>query len=125
MTVSRGFLVIGPIYLIVGVLMGMYMGGSGDHTMQPVHAHINLLGFTLMMLFGLTYGRYPEAGASGLGRAHFWLHQIGSIVLLVMLLMLFSGNIGEEAMFPIAPIAELAVLLGVVCFAVNMWRHAL
>lgn len=125
MTVSRGFLVIGPIYLIVGVLLGMYMGGSGDYTMVPAHAHINLLGFTLMMIFGLAYGRYPEAGASRLGRVHFWLHQIGAIVLSVMLILLFSGNIGEEAMFPLAPIAELAVLVGVVCFALNMWRHAL
>ena len=46
MDISRGFLVMGACYLLVGVLFGMYMGGSGDHSLAPVHAHINLLGFT-------------------------------------------------------------------------------
>jgi hypothetical protein len=124
MSVSRGFLVIGPIYLIVGVLIGIYMGGSGDHTLAPAHAHINLLGFVLMMIFGLAYDRFSEAGGSMLARVHFWLHQAGALVLTVMLVLLFSGKLSEEAMFPLAPLAELALLIGVLCFAVNMWRHA-
>ena len=124
MTVSRGFLVIGSIYLIIGVLLGMHMGASGDHSMAPAHAHINLVGFTLMILFGLAYDRFAEAGASRLARGHFWLHQAGAIVLSVMLVLLFSGRITEEAMFPLAPLAEVALLVGVLCFAVNMWRHA-
>lgn len=124
MTVSRGFLVVGPVYLIGGVLIGMYMGGAGDHSLSPAHAHINLLGFVLMMVFGLAYGRFPEAAASRLARVHFWLHQGGAIILSVMLVLLFSGKLSEEAMFPLAPLAELALLVGGVCFAANMWRHA-
>ncbi len=124
MTVSRGFLVVGSIYLIVGVLIGMYMGGSGDHSLAPAHAHINLLGFVLMMIFGLAYDRFSAAGGSMLARVHFWLHQAGALVLTVMLVLLFSGRLTEEAMFPLAPLAELALLIGVLCFAFNMWRHA-
>lgn len=124
MNVARGFMVIAPFYMIVGVLIGAQMGGSGDHSLAPAHAHINLLGFTLMMLFGLAYSRFPEAAGSTLARLHFWLHQAGALVLCVMLVLLFSGRITEVAMFPLAPIAELAVLIGLICFTVNMVRHA-
>ena len=93
MTVSRGFLVVGPVYLIGGVLIGMYMGGSGDHSLSPAHAHINLLGFVRMMVFGLAYGRFPEAAASRLAWVHFWLHQGGAILAFVTLLLGFAyGN---------------------------------
>jgi hypothetical protein len=124
MNVSRGFLVIGPIYLAIGILIGAYMGATNDHALQPVHAHLNLLGFTLMMVFGLAYHLLPEAGGSGLARVHFWLHQAGTLVLMVMITLLFSGKIGETAMAPLAPIAELAVLVGVLIFALAMFRHA-
>ncbi|MCX8509122.1 MAG: hypothetical protein ORN49_09640 [Rhodobacteraceae bacterium] len=124
MNVSRGFLVTAPIYMIMGVVIGMKMGASGDHTLAPVHAHINLLGFVLMMLFGLAYNQFSEAGSSLLARLHFWLHQTGALVLLVMLMLLFTGKIAETAMFPLAPLAELAILIGLVCFAINMFRHA-
>jgi len=53
MNIARNFIVIGSIYLIVGITLGMYMGGAGDHTLAPLHAHINLLGFTLMTVFGV------------------------------------------------------------------------
>lgn len=124
MNVARGFLVIGPLYLIAGVVIGMYMGAADDHTLAPAHAHINLLGFTVMMLFGLAYWLIPAAGVSRLARVHFWVHQAGSLVLAVMLVLLFSGKLTEAQMVPLAPIAELAVLVGLLCFAWNMFRYA-
>jgi hypothetical protein len=123
MNISRAFLVIGSLYLVVGISIGMYMGGSGDHTLIPVHAHINLLGFVLMSVFGLVYRQFPAMAENVLAGAHFWLHQVGVIVLLVMLFLFLSGRIGETAMFPIAPIAELAVLIGLLCFVYNLWRN--
>ena len=65
---------IGTLYLLVGILLGEYMGGSGDRTMVPVHAHINLLGFALMAIFGVTYRAIPAMAEAKLARWHFWLH---------------------------------------------------
>ena len=124
MTAARGFLVTGPLFLLFGLGLGAHMGASGDHSLSPVHAHVNLLGFVVMMLFGLAYDRFTEAGDSKLAMVHFWLHLIGSLILLAMLYMLFTGRIAEEAMFPLAPICELAIIAGVAIFALNMFRHA-
>lgn len=82
---------------------------------------MNLLGFVLMMLFGVIYHLFLAAAASRLAVAHFWLHQVGTAVLLSLLL---SGRSAESAVFPLAPITEVMVLLGLVFFAVNVWRHA-
>lgn len=122
MNLSRNFIAIGSLYIIVGVAIGIYMGASNNHDLVPLHAHVNLLGFVLPMAFGLTYAVFPAAGDNGLARAHFWLHEVGTLVLLVMLALLLTGRIGEEAMVPTAPIAELLVLLGLVAFAVNVFR---
>ena len=122
MNISRGLLVIGARYLLVGLGFGMYMGASGDHTLSPVHAHINLLGFTLMTLFGLAYRVIPALNDGGLALAHFWLHQIGSLALLVALYLLMSGRIPEATIGPFMPVGEGLVALGMVAWLINILR---
>lgn len=124
MQISRNFLVIGSAFLLLGIVLGMYMGGTGDHTLAPLHAHINLLGFALMTLFGIVYRVIPAMAEVSLAKAHFWLHLVGAVVLLVMLALLFTGRITEAAMAPLAPLAELLVLIGVGTFALNLWLRA-
>ncbi len=123
MNISRNFIVIGGLYLLVGIFFGMYMGGSGDHTLAPVHAHINLLGFTLMTVFGLAYRLIPALAGGVLATAHFWLHQIGAFILLVGLFLLMSGTVGEGIGI-IFPVAELAVLAGILCWVLNVYKNA-
>ena len=124
MNISRNFLIMGSVYLLVGIGFGMYMGGSSDRTMTPVHAHINLLGFTLMTVFGLAYRLIPALAASRLALVHFWLHQGGTLVLLVGLFLMISGRVAEATIGPIFPFAEAAVLIGALIWAVNLWRNA-
>ncbi|GGW27998.1 hypothetical protein GCM10011452_15780 [Gemmobacter lanyuensis] len=124
MNISRSFLLIGSLYLLVGIGLGSHMGASGDHTLAPVHAHINLLGFVLMTLFGLAYRVMPAMGGGMLPKAHFWLHQAGSLVLLIGLFLMMGGMVAAESIGPVFPLAELSILAGVVCFLVNLWRHA-
>lgn len=123
MNISRSFIGIGILYLLIGIGFGMYMGGKGDFTFAPLHAHINLVGFVLMSIFGLIYRQFPAMAAHALGKAHFWLHQIGALLLVIMLYLMFSGTITEAGMAPVAPIAELAVWVGIACFGINFMRN--
>lgn len=124
MNISRNFLIAGSIYLIVGILFGAYMGGSGDHSLAPVHAHINLLGFTLMTLFGLAYRLIPGLDEGLLPRLHFWLHQVGVFLLLFGLWLMMTGKVAETTIGPAFPILEGAILLGVILWLVNLVRRA-
>ncbi len=125
MNVSRNFVLAGTIFLVIGIGFGIYMGATGKHTFAPLHAHINLLGFVLSMVFALTYRSFPAMGESKLASYHFLLHVIPTAVLLIMLFLLFSGTITEGGMAPLAPIAEIVVLAGVLVFLSNAFRNAL
>lgn len=122
MDVSRGFLIIGSLYLLVGIAFGGYMGATGDHTLTPVHAHINLLGFTLMTVFGLAYRLLPGMTDGWMARAHFWLHQIGVFFLLLALFLMMSGRVAEASAGPFMPVFEGLVLLGAIIWAANLIR---
>lgn len=124
MNVSRSFVLAGTVFLVIGIGFGIYMGASGKHDFAPLHAHVNLLGFVLSMVFALTYRSFPDMGGSRLAGFHFWLHVIPSAVLLVMLFLLMSGSITEAGMVPIAPIAEILVLVGVLLFLWNAVQNA-
>jgi hypothetical protein len=124
MSMSRGYLLVGVLYLVIGIVLGGYMSATNDHTLAPLHAHINLLGFAVMSIFGIVFRLIPAVGENGLAKAQFWLHQAGALVLLVMLFLLLNGSITEAAMVPLAPIAELAILIAVLLFGWNLFQNA-
>jgi ABC-type lipoprotein release transport system permease subunit len=120
MNISRIFLVTGALWLLVGIVLGMYMGGSQDFTLAPVHAHINLLGFTLMTIFGIAYRVIPDLAQGRLAMVHFWLHEVGVAVSLVCLFLFMSGVL--PAAEKILPVAETAVFIGIIAWTVNLMR---
>jgi hypothetical protein len=50
---------------LAGMGLGIVMGISQDFSLAPVHAHINLLGWVSMMLYGLYYRGSPHARRLG------------------------------------------------------------
>ena len=122
MNISRTYLLTGSLYLLVGIILGMYMGGKQDFTLAPVHAHINLLGFTLMTLFGVAYHAMPHLAGNMLAKVHFWLHQIGAFVMLIGLFLLMSGNMSPMTAEKILPVSEILVFFGMLAWAINVFR---
>jgi hypothetical protein len=45
----------GAIAGLTGMSLGIYMGMAQDFSLTPVHAHLNLLGWVTMVLYGLYY----------------------------------------------------------------------
>ena len=117
---SHWFLRIAVLYSVVGVALGIHMGASGDHSLHPVHAHLNLLGWVAMSLFGLFYRAVPAAAESTLAKVHFWIYVPAHFVQMVLLTLLYRGNGAVEP-----ALGMFSILVGVafVCFAVVVWRH--
>jgi hypothetical protein len=106
------------VYLILGIGLGIAMGASQNFTLRPVHAHINLLGFTVLALAGLIYSVYPRAGASRLAQLHFLLHNIALPVMMGSLALLLSGN---TSVVPALIASEFVAAAGVLVFACNVF----
>lgn len=106
------------LYLIFGISLGIAMGASQNFTLRPVHAHVNLLGWTTLALAGLIYSVFPKAGESRLARLHFWLLNLALPVMMVALSMLLLGHM---AFAPALVIAEIIAALAILAFAANLF----
>lgn len=46
---------------LIGMALGIYMGMAQDLTLAPAHAHLNLLGWVTMALYGLYHSIRPQS----------------------------------------------------------------
>jgi hypothetical protein len=113
--IDRWFLRIAVIYALVGMVLGIAMGISEDHSEFPAHAHVNLVGWVSMAIYALVYRQYPAAAASGLARLHFWIANAGALLLTVGVYLILRGM---PALEPVIIIGSLLTLLGMLLFAV-------
>ena len=120
MTLSIRFLLLGAIYGLIGMCLGMAMGAQENFTLAPVHAHLNLLGWVALSIYGIVYKVYPAMGKSRLARTQFYLVN-AAVLLLIPALAVFL--LGHKEALPALIIGELLTGTSLVLFAANLWRH--
>src|SRR5690606_5344489 len=101
--------------------MGIGMAASHDHSIMPAHAHLNLLGWVSLFLFGIYYERRPTLDASRAALLQVGLWSVGTIVLTIAVAAL---HLGYTAADPVAGIASLIILAAMVMFAYFVFRPA-
>jgi hypothetical protein len=109
------------LYALFGMVMGEIMGISGDHSQMPVHAHINVLGWVSLALFGVFYKLWPTAAQGKLPLAQFALFNVGVVVQAAAVSQVLQGNEGAG---PIAGIGSILLILSMLIFAFLVYRHA-
>lgn len=112
-TLSRRWFLCAITYFVIGISLGVFMGASGNHSLFPAHAHINLVGWASMALTGLLYRSFPSAAQSALATWHFWLYQLAAPVMLLAVAAIYSGYEKAE---PVAGAASVAILISVLLF---------
>ena len=70
---SNRFLRLAVLFALIGMSLGYWMGATEQFAASPVHAHINLLGWVSMALYGLFYRVQPGAARGWLPAIHFWI----------------------------------------------------
>lgn len=119
MSVSNNFLRLGVLAVLVGVSLGIWMGANENFTLRPVHAHINLIGWASMMLFGLVYRVIPEAANGWMPKAHFILAALGFLIMMPSLSLMLLGNM---TLVPFLVASEVMVFASLVLFAIIVFR---
>jgi hypothetical protein len=113
------FITIAIVYAIIGMIMGIMMGVTDSFDYADLHAHINLLGWGSLALYGLVYRAYPEMAKSVLTRIHFWVANLGLILFLAgIYFVITTSNVS------LAVVGSLLVLAGMFIFLINFVRHA-
>ena len=63
--------------LLVGELLGLYMGITSNMQLRSVHVTIVLVGFVTLAIFGFIYRLWPALNGGALAAAQFWLGIVG------------------------------------------------
>jgi cbb3-type cytochrome oxidase subunit 1 len=120
----RYFIKSALVYLGLGICFGIWMGYSPNAVIyRPAHAHLNLLGFVSMLIFGVAYHVIPRftghpLHSRRLAEVHWWASNTGLVTLVLGFIFL-----------PWRPEARLAIEAGAVlaaagafAFIYNLWR---
>lgn len=120
---SNAFLRLSVLFVVLGVSLGYWMGATHNFTVSPVHAHINLLGWVSMFLYGLFYRVFPGAAQGWLPKVHMALAVTGLPIMMVGLtiqLLAVPGLMGFVP--PMMIVGPTLVVLGMFTFAVIVFR---
>jgi hypothetical protein len=112
--VDRWFILIGLLFGTFGVGFGIWMGINERFDLAPIHAHVNLVGFASMILFGLLYRAFPALAMSRLAAWHFIIFTLGAILFVAGLPLAVAHQT-----IVLAVVGSLMVLLGFLVFLVN------
>jgi hypothetical protein len=119
---SLAFFTTGGLCVLGGMVWGVLMAASNDHSMMPAHAHLNLMGWATLALMGTFYAL--SGRSDRLGWSNYWISTLSVVVSIPALAMLLGGNAAAEK-FTIA--GSLLAILGMLTFLASVaahWRQA-
>src|SRR5437868_8442438 len=91
------------LLVVVGMAWGIVMAISQDHSAMPAHAHLNLLGWVSLFLFGIFYHLHPAIDRSRAALAQVCIWIAATLVLTFGVALVHGGHeIGD----PIAGIGS-------------------
>lgn len=120
MTLGNRFILAGIVYVLIGMSLGIFMGATQNFTLHGVHAHINLLGWVTMVLFGLIYRSKPAMESEKLAGIQFWVSNLAFIVMMITLTLFLKGN---ESVVPVLAASEFVAVAGMLMFGSLVWKH--
>ncbi|MFO1249069.1 MAG: hypothetical protein U1E93_12845 [Alphaproteobacteria bacterium] len=119
--VSAAFFMTGAILLGLGMCWGIVMAITQNFALAPAHAHLNLLGWVTMAIYGAFYALTRESYSPRLAWTNYICATLGVIIMIPALgIMLGTGNTALE---PLVGIGSLLSLIALLVFAVSAFRE--
>ena len=119
--VSAAFFFTGGLFVLIGMGAGMYMGGVEDFRMAPAHAHLNLLGWVTMALYGTFYALTAKTMRPALAWTNYALSAVGVVFAIPPLAyMLVTGSKEYTA---VMVTGEVLTVLALLVFLVSVMRE--
>jgi hypothetical protein len=107
------------VFVVAGMIWGIIMAISEDHSAMPAHAHLNLLGWVSLFLFGIYYRLHPSLEGAKSAITQVWVWIIGTIILTIGVGLAHTGHVIGD---PIAAVGSMAVLLAMLLFGWLVFR---
>jgi hypothetical protein len=108
------------LMVVAGMIWGMVMAITEDHSTFPAHAHLNLLGWVSLFLFGIYYHLHPAIDRHRLAFAQVCIWILATVVLTVGVALVHSGRAAGD---PIAAIGSIVILADMLLFGWLVYRR--
>jgi hypothetical protein len=108
------------LFVLAGMGWGIQMGATHDHSAFPAHAHLNLLGWVSLFLFGVYYHLNPSLDKAGAARIQVSIWIVGTITMVIGIGLVFTGH--EEAGDPVVAVGSLIVFAAMLFFGWLVFR---
>jgi hypothetical protein len=106
---------------LTGMVAGAWMGSTENFTLAPAHAHLNLLGWVTMALYGTFYALTHASMKPKLAWANFTLAAIGVAVMIPSLALYLPAH--NAKFIPGIVVGEIATLLSLLIFGISVFRE--
>jgi hypothetical protein len=109
--IDRILVSVGFMWLILGMILGLNMGMTGNNQLQAVHIAMLLPGFVVLVVYGMVYRLWPAVKNSPLAKVQCWT-AIVAVLGQVMGAYMFATS-GGQATMVIGLSSVLAIVAGV------------
>ena len=122
---AKSFIRASLLWFVGGITLGLAMAIHPAWVVyRPAHAHMNLVGFVVMMIFGVGYQMLPRffghpIHSRSLAVAHVWMANLGLAALVAGFLI--APHVGSASV-PVTAGGGLLWAAGAYGFVYNMWR---
>jgi hypothetical protein len=101
------------LMVLAGMVWGIIMGITEDHSAMTAHAHLNLLGWVSLFLISIFYHLHPAIDRSRIALFQVGVWVFGTVVMIVGVGLKHTGHSGGE---PFAAVGSLIVLAAMLLF---------
>jgi len=112
---DRAFVAVGLAWLIMGMILGLYIGITSTNQFVTVHVTMMLPGFAVLTLYGLIYRAWPVLNETRLGHLQFWLATIavlGQVIGALQFVLSGGSNITLAAAASVVSLVAALILGG-------------
>jgi hypothetical protein len=107
--IDRAYVTIAVVMLIVGEILGLYMGVAENNQLLSVHVVLVLLGFVTLAIYGFMFRLWPAMKQGTLAAVQFWLAVVATVGMVVGSYQL----VVSRSVVIIAPASALAIVAAV------------
>ena len=101
------------LLVLAGMVWGLQMAITNDHSAFPAHAHLNLLGFVALFLFGIFYRLNPMVESNRLAIPQVWIWIASTVVMAIGVGLVHTGHAAGD---PIAAVGSFAIFADAILF---------
>ncbi len=116
--ISFGFFASAVTFLFLGMLWGIVMSATHDHSLSPAHAHLNLIGGVIMAISGIFYHLVPEAASKPLAKIHLLVAFLGVVTIVPGIVLALSKNVEGLAI-----VGSVLTLISMLIFVITVFRN--